>query len=104
MRKEREPRPEGYRDQVRANRLARQANIKLYIKRYKEKPCSVCGAELDPCQMDLVHRDPNDKLALPAEICKTRWTWSKMEREVLKCDVVCANCHRLLHNTHKGNA
>jgi hypothetical protein len=27
------------------------------------------------------------------------WSWDKIMAEVLKCDVVCANCHRI--RTHR---
>ena len=54
-----------------------------------------CGGRFEPWMMDFDHRDPMQKLfSLVAEnvYLKSR---SVLEAEVAKCDVICANCHRI---------
>ncbi len=64
----------------------------------KAVPCADCGATFPPYVMDFDHRDPVDKLfAVGTGIGQHQpldLLW-----EIEKCDVVCANCHRI--RTHK---
>jgi len=54
-----------------------------------------CGRKFEPHQMDFDHRDPSTKLfKLTAARAALRST-EKLRAEADKCDVVCANCHRL---------
>jgi len=43
--------------------------------------------------MDFDHRDPSAKKYEPARL-KTDVGWPTLLKELAKCDVVCANCHR----------
>ena len=47
--------------------------------------------------MDFHHKDPSTKVF---EIGSKGYKYSleKLKEEVAKCDVVCANCHRKIHN------
>jgi hypothetical protein len=57
-------------------------------------PCCDCGQTFPQCCMDFDHRDPRTKLArVPALIANSGW--ARILAEVDKCDIVCANCHRL---------
>ena len=74
------------------------------IRQFKKKPCADCGIEYPPICMDFDHRDPSAKLRIKtgksrrtinmAAIAKT-FRLSTVLAEIAKCDVVCANCHRL---------
>ncbi len=55
--------------------------------------CTVCGIEDSPAIYDFHHRDPGNK---DFSISQGK-TWAKIELEIQKCDLVCANCHRKLH-------
>lgn len=58
----------------------------------KDKPCQDCGVKYPPCVMDFDHRPGEVKLFLVSR----RWCGKqKVADEIAKCDVVCANCHRL---------
>jgi len=43
--------------------------------------------------MDFDHRDPNVKVDHVASMLSAGV--NKLEAEIAKCDVVCANCHRI---------
>lgn len=53
-------------------------------------PCQVCGSTKD---LHIHHEDPSQKVS--SEV----WTWSKERRdkELLKCIVVCNECHKDIH-------
>ena len=53
-------------------------------------PCMDCGVQYNPWVMDFDHRDPSLKRR---ELTKCL-TMTQFREEVVKCDVVCANCHR----------
>lgn len=44
--------------------------------------------------MDFDHRDPNEKKYTVARLIGSNYSLRVVERELSKCDVVCANCHR----------
>lgn len=52
-----------------------------------------CG-ENDPIVLDFDHIDENDKSYSISDMLKQRFAWSKIELEIKKCEVRCANCHR----------
>ena len=69
--------------------------IKSYIRQYKEhRGCMDCGGKYPSYVLDLDHRDPSKKSFTPAHLYRTN-SWNKMIIELEKCDVVCANCHRI---------
>lgn len=56
--------------------------------------CVKCG-ESHPACLDFHHRDPLEKDFLLSDI-RSRSLHS-IQKEIDKCDVLCANCHRKLH-------
>lgn len=66
---------------------------KAFIAQVKNKPCMDCGGWYEPVQMDFDHR-PNEKklFTISQRYC---WKLSYIYKEIQKCDLVCANCHRL---------
>jgi hypothetical protein len=78
-------------------RKARQN--KLRAVNHKGGPsCSICKdtfvGRLE-C-LDFHHVDPSEKEASPGNIMMGGWT--RLEREIDKCILVCSNCHRTIHN------
>ena len=61
------------------------------IRQLKNVPCVDCGVRYPPCVMDFDHRDPAQKRC---EVSNIR-SINSIKLEADKCDVVCANCHRL---------
>ena len=65
-----------------------------------EAGCARCGYNEHPAALDFNHLDPSQKTANIAEKC-TNWSWKKLQEEVDKCEVLCANCHRVhSYETH----
>lgn len=68
-----------------------EENLKLY-REIKSRPCKDCGNVYHPWCMEFDHR--GEKSFGIAQVA--RWKkWSKVLKEIEKCDLVCANCHRL---------
>lgn len=60
--------------------------------------CLDCGYEGPPFMYDFDHRDPADKSFAVTSGGQTR-AYDRVYAESLKCDLVCANCHRM--RTHR---
>ena len=67
----------------------------LQIREIKNVPCKDCGKKYPPYVMDFDHRDKTKKICVISGIAKTGMSWEKILKEVAKCDIVCANCHRM---------
>lgn len=68
-----------------------EKRIKDKIWKIKERGCSACG-EMAPETIDFHHKNPEDKSGNIERIK----TVPKI-KEILKCCLVCANCHRKIH-------
>lgn len=58
-----------------------------------ESGCIDCGYNAAPEALDFDHRNPEEKT-----ICGTNpinYSWARIIAEISKCDVRCANCHRI---------
>lgn len=67
------------------------------IRIYKQTHgCYYCN-ENTPCCLDLHHLDPSVKEINPSCMASNGWGWNRMLKELDKCIVVCANCHRKIH-------
>lgn len=64
----------------------------------RERPCSRCGGEFPAVCMDLHHREPESKVVAVARLVNTRRSVAVIEAEIAKCDVLCANCHRIVES------
>lgn len=67
----------------------------------KQAPCVDCGESYPPCVMEFDHSDGESKVARIADwprcVGCSPAAIVRLEAEIAKCDVVCANCHRLRH-------
>lgn len=89
------------RDYYRRNRSHELARVRVrqdatrdMLRALRERPCTDCGATFLPHQMDFDHRDPRLK-AFRLTSGRAMLASAAIETEVEKCDVVCANCHRV---------
>lgn len=85
-----------YREHPEAVRSANQQHYdrkRAWIDAFKRRPCADCGVQYPPVVMDFDHRPEEEKLFEVA----TNWGRRRedLAAEIAKCDVVCANCHRL---------
>ena len=69
------------------------------IRKAKEAPCKDCKKEYPYFVMDFDHRDPSKKSFMIAQAYRNKG-WKQIEAEIKKCDVVCANCHRIRTHSH----
>ena len=60
----------------------------------RDVACMDCGRWFPPCAMDFDHRDASTKRSGVTRMIGRAGT-SRILEEVAKCDIVCANCHRL---------
>ena len=60
--------------------------------------CSKCGYNKCDAALEF-HHITNDKEFV---IAGAKYSWKRMEPEVKKCILLCANCHREHHNFVKG--
>ncbi len=73
----------------------RQASTLAFLRDLRNAPCADCGVSFLPYQMDFDHRDPSLKsfqLTAGRAMLKSH---AALINEARKCDIVCANCHRL---------
>ena len=68
------------------NRVAKINALKL------EQGCVDCGYRAHPQALEFDHRDPKAKLF---NISEKNYSWDRMLKEIAKCDIRCANCHRV---------
>jgi hypothetical protein len=86
----------------RAKHIARnkrlKAELRAEVAEIKEaNPCMDCGEKYPACVMDFDHRDPSlkkDRNHRVSELA-ARGARKKVFEEIEKCDLVCANCHRI---------
>jgi predicted HNH restriction endonuclease len=86
--------PHYQRDRARANRQ--------FLNEYLiAHPCNICGFS-DIRALQFHHRNPREKLFSVSQY-GTRGR-EALQKEIAKCEVVCANCHSILHNKDKMEA
>lgn len=72
----------------------RQRSILKEIRKYKQsKGCQDCS-ETDPIVLEFDHREPSKKEVTIGTVIRFGWSLERLMKEIEKCDVVCANCHR----------
>lgn len=67
------------------------------LQKLKSVPCQDCGKSYPTYVMDFDHRDPSQKKFEIAH--RKTLSEENLLAEIAKCDIVCANCHRI--RTHE---
>ena len=75
----------------------RRRLLKLKAIEYKGGSCNICGYNKCPDAFDFHHSDPNEKDFAISTEGYTR-SWEKVKKELDKCILLCANCHREIHS------
>jgi hypothetical protein len=73
----------------------RQAATLEFLRELRRVPCADCGGTFEPYQMDFDHRDPAQKSFQVTDGRAMLMSRERLLAEVAKCDIVCANCHRI---------
>lgn len=71
--------------------------IKQWGLDYKGHKCEICGYDKCEDALDFHHLDPSNKLFNLSDK-NVPLDWHLIKRELDKCIVVCANCHREIHS------
>lgn len=80
---------------ARAYSDAHRVETRAFIQRLKEtRPCADCGGTFPAVCMDFDHRHGSKTLNV-ADAVNRGWGWERLIAEIQKCDIVCANCHRV---------
>lgn len=65
------------------------------VNELRRQPCADCGGRFHPVCMDFDHRPGTVKVYSVSAMVVAGYRWELVEAEIAKCDVVCANCHRI---------
>lgn len=85
---------EKYKARARAHNIATRKNVRNALLDYLLRhPCVDCG-ESDPVVLEFDHRDSTTKDFNVGDAMRMVYSLARVMREVEKCDVRCANCHR----------
>ncbi len=81
---------------LRQARLKDRAHeIKARGVAYLGGKCQRCGNVFPNCVYDFHHRNPKHKEKNISSMI--RHDWERIVKELDKCDLLCSNCHRIIH-------
>jgi NAD-dependent dihydropyrimidine dehydrogenase PreA subunit len=82
------------RDQYLKRNKDRKEESRQFLQDYKTgKSCMDCGETYPHYVLDFDHRDPSDKKKCVSQMLS--YSLKTIIKEIEKCDLVCANCHRI---------
>lgn len=74
---------------------------KLKAIEYLGGLCYSCNQSFHPAVFEFHHRNPNEKDRDPSKLLSLKW--ERVTEELDKCELLCANCHRLVHHNWSEN-
>ena len=80
----------------------RRIENKAYLEEVKKAGCSKCGYDACPDALDF-HHHKDDKEIVVSKSSRIHCL-ATLKKEVEKCMILCANCHRELHYHERINA
>ena len=88
-------------DRLRSYRRVRRQKLRAAIREHvlkvkENSSCEVCG-EAEPVCLDFHHRNPTEKSFVIGEAVLSLVSIKTLQKEIDKCAVLCANCHRKVH-------
>jgi len=83
------------RDSIKSNDSRRRQELinKVWLHKINH-PCVDCGFS-DPRALEFDHLPEFEKSYDISAMVDRRFAWDKIQEEMAKCEVVCANCHRI---------
>ena len=88
-----------YRDRAEENKKAvakRRKMIKAMAIEYKGGKCCICGYKKCNTALDFHHKNDREK-SFGLSVRGLTRSWVRTKAEIDKCILVCANCHREIH-------
>ena len=77
------------------NKKTKRIIIEKFKEYKKTLKCSRCE-ENNPVCLDFHHKNPSEKEYVINRMIRT-FGWSRIMKEIKKCEVLCSNCHRKEH-------
>lgn len=81
------------------SKLKRIENWQKTFDYFGGRKCMICGRQSVMPIYELHHHDQDGKETNLSSIM--HHGWPKIEKELRKCILVCANCHRILHSIER---
>lgn len=96
---------EHYKKKAKQRNKAARERKRAILHVAKSRPCSDCGNTYPPCVMDFDHiNKATKKFDVGRGAGNSGVTEKIFLEEIAKCDLVCANCHRIrTHMTGRGS-
>jgi hypothetical protein len=95
-----------YPERVQAGIEERRERNRSIVIEIKHSPCADCSQIFPPVCMDFDHRTGEEKIygrtGGVARLVNTGSSVEKLLAEIQKCDLVCANCHRIRTGKEQG--
>lgn len=79
-------------DRYKATAKASAKRRREWIWEMKSGPCTDCGQTFHPVAMDFDHTDDGKLFSVSRNY---RFSLARLQAEIAKCELVCANCHRV---------
>lgn len=87
--------------------MTKQNEYQLKFKRRKKEEairafggkCQICGYDKCMGALDFHHVNSDEKDEEPGRAI-IQWKWERVKKELDKCIILCANCHREIHYKH----
>jgi len=80
------------RAKIRNKKTRKEIRSKL-LEYLSDKKCT-CGENRPAC-LDFHHIDKNQKFTDISTMIRSGYNWNKILEEINKCEILCANCHRI---------
>ena len=74
----------------------RRTRVRQQAVDFKGGRCEICGYAKYIGALEFHHRDPHQKDFSVSADGSTR-SWARVQKEIEKCVLLCANCHREVH-------
>lgn len=86
-----------YRDRLQLQAKEKRIMMIQWVNEIKStNGCKECGFS-HIATIDFHHRDPTVKEVGIAQSIRRGWSKKRILKEIEKCDILCSNCHRILH-------
>ena len=93
--------PRNYKREFSQRKRAELTKTKALLIEQKGGECKICGYKFDGrnhAAFDFHHRDADDKSFNISKTTRSEPGRQRLLKEVEKCDLLCAICHRLTHS------